>query len=40
MKRVVIDTSTTAIKETQDWTAQVVTPDNLSTICQKVTAAG
>lgn len=36
-KRVVIDTTTTALKTDQDWTAQVVTPDNLSTICEKVT---
>lgn len=40
MKRVVIDTSSTALKSDQDWTAQVVTPENLSTICQKATAAG
>ena len=39
MKRVVIDTETTELKAEQDWTAQVVTPDNLSTVCQKVTAA-
>lgn len=38
MKRVVIDTETSTVKEEQDWTAQVVTPDNLSTIVQKVTA--
>lgn len=37
-KRVVIDTTTTQIKSNQNWTAQVVTPDNLSTICEKVTA--
>lgn len=37
-KRVVIDTTTTELKADQEWTAQVVTPDNLSTICQKVTA--
>jgi phi13 family phage major tail protein len=35
-KRVVIDTSVTELKEDQDWTAQVVTPDNLSTVCQKI----
>ena len=40
MKRVVIDTATSELKTEQDWTAQVVTPDNLSTIVQKVTAAG
>ena len=38
-KRVVIDTGVTEIKENQSWTAQVVTPDNLSTICQKITPA-
>ena len=36
-KRVVIDTTTTGLKTDQSWTAQVVTPDNLGTICQKVT---
>lgn len=36
-KRVVIDTSVTELKESQSWTAQVVTPDNLSTVCQKIT---
>lgn len=36
MKRVVIDTSVTDLKEDQDWTAQVVTPDNLSTVVQKI----
>ncbi|MGN0180136.1 MAG: major tail protein [Monoglobaceae bacterium] len=39
MKKVVIDTETTIVKDEQDWTAQVVTPDNLSTIVQKVTAS-
>lgn len=34
-KRVVIDTSITEVKENKSWTAQVVTPDNLSEICQK-----
>lgn len=34
-KRVVIDSSITELKSNQSWTAQVVTPDNLSTICQK-----
>ena len=33
-KRVVIDTSTSELKSGQSWTAQVVDPDNLSTICQ------
>jgi len=37
-KRVVIDTSITELKSSQSWTAQVVTPDNLSTICQKIVA--
>ena len=36
-KVVRIDTATTTLKDEQSWTAQVVTPDNLSTICQKVT---
>jgi phi13 family phage major tail protein len=36
MKRVVIDTKTTKLKEDQDWTAQVVTPDNLATIVEKI----
>ena len=39
MKRVVIDTDTTVVKAEQDWTAQVVTPENLSTIVQKKTTA-
>lgn len=34
MKRVVIDTETTELKTAQSWTAQVVTPENLSTIVQ------
>lgn len=38
-KRVVIDTSVTELKSNQSWTAQVVTPDNLSTVCQKITPA-
>lgn len=37
-KRVVIDTSITKLKDSKTWTGQVVTPDNLSTICEKVTA--
>jgi len=37
MKRVVIDTKTTKLKADQNWTAQVVTPKNLSTIVEKVT---
>ena len=38
-KRVVIDTSVTEVKSGKSWTEQVVTPDNLSTICQKITPA-
>lgn len=34
-KRVVIDTSISEVKATKDWTAQVVTPDNISTIVEK-----
>lgn len=37
-KRVVIDTETTKLKTEQDWFAQVVTPDNLGTIAEKVSA--
>lgn len=36
-KRVVIDTNETAVKSGEDWTAQVVTPDNLSDVCEKIT---
>ena len=36
MKRVVIDTKTTKLKADQDWTKQVVTPKNLSTIVEKI----
>ena len=36
-KVVRIDTATTAIKKEQSWVAQIVTPDNLNTICEKVT---
>lgn len=35
MKRVVVDTSVTELITEQDWTKQVVTPENLSTIVQK-----
>ena len=35
-KRVVIDTSITEVKSGQDWTAQVVTPDNLTDVVQKI----
>lgn len=36
-KVVRIDTATTELKADKTWTEQVVTPDNLSTVCQKVT---
>ena len=38
-KRVVIDTETTQIKTSKDWFEQVVTPDNVGTICEIVSAA-
>ena len=38
-KVVKIDTSTTALKADASWIAQVVTPDNLATVCEKVAAA-
>lgn len=38
MKRVVIDTSITKIKASQDWNAQVVTPDNIGTVCEKISS--
>ena len=37
-KRVIIDTETTKINDDADWFAQVVTPDNLTTVCSKVSA--
>ena len=37
-KVVRIDTANTAIKADAKWTDQVVTPDNVETVCQKVTA--
>lgn len=37
-KRVVIDTETTQLNADADWFAQVVTPDNLATVCKKATA--
>ena len=37
-KRVVIDTSVTELKSGKSWTEQVVTPDNLSEICQKISS--
>lgn len=39
MKRVVIDTETSELVEAANWTAQVVTPENLTTIAKKKTAA-
>jgi phi13 family phage major tail protein len=38
-KVVRIDTANTKIKADADWSAQVVTPDNIETVCEKVTAA-
>lgn len=38
MKRVVIDTSETKLKSNKTWTAQVVTPENLSEICEKISS--
>lgn len=35
-KRIVIDTGKTELLADQTWTAQVVTPDNISTIAQKI----
>jgi phi13 family phage major tail protein len=35
-KRVIIDTKTSKLKDDADWFAQVVTPDILPTICEKV----
>lgn len=35
-KKVQIDSTTTALKTGKVWTDQVVTPDNLSTICEKI----
>lgn len=37
-KRVVIDTETTELTGEADWFTQVVTPDNIGTVAQKVTA--
>ena len=36
VKAVIIDSTKTTIKSQQSWEAQVVTPDNVSTVCQKV----
>ena len=38
-KVVRIDTANTKLKADAEWTAQVVTPDVLETVCEKVTAA-
>lgn len=38
MKRVVIDTESTKLAEGAEWTTQVVTPENISTVATKVTA--
>lgn len=38
-KRVVIDTSVSKVKANKDWNAQVVTPENLSTIVEKITSS-
>lgn len=35
-KRVVIDTETTELKTSKTWTEQVVTPDSIGDVCQKV----
>lgn len=40
MKVVRVDTATTKLVTDASWTAQVVTPDNLSTICEKIVTAG
>ena len=37
-KVVRIDTATTALNKEASWTKQVVTPDNLATVCEKVAA--
>lgn len=36
-KRVIMDSSTTKLVDSQSWEAQVVTPENLATICAKIT---
>ena len=38
MKRVVIDTETTELAADQEWTKQVVTPENIATVVKKKTA--
>lgn len=37
-KRVVLDPDKSKLTEGGDWFAQVVTPDNMATVCEKVTA--
>lgn len=39
MKRVVIDTESTKLKADANWTAQVVTPENIGTVAEKVAAS-
>lgn len=38
-KRTVIDTAITKVKSNQDWYAQVVTPDNVTTVCEKLSSS-
>ena len=38
-KVVKIDTATTKLLEKAVWTAQVVTPDNLAEVCEKIPTA-
>lgn len=38
MKRMVIDTETSELMADQEWTKQVVTPENIATVAQKKTA--
>lgn len=38
-KVVRIDTATTKLKDKVNWTAQVITPDNIAEFCEKITAA-
>lgn len=38
VKHITIDTETTELLADQEWTKQVVTPENISTICKKKTA--
>ena len=39
-KRIVVDTGVSELKSGKSWTEQVVTPENLSTIVQKITSGG